>query len=63
MSDKMISWNKEMVKRLRKAYDTAVKDQKTEFIFDENQYLTTFAKYLLEYLEPKFGIARLTNPN
>lgn len=43
-------------KELRKAYDKAVKAKKPEFEFKGETYLTDFAKYLLQVLEPRYGI-------
>ena len=40
--------------RLQKAYQNAVVNSNDTFIFDGNELLTTYAKYLIEYLTPMF---------
>lgn len=37
--------------RLRKAYRKAIKEKQDKFVFEENEYLTRYAKYLLEWLD------------
>ena len=37
--------------KLQKKYDNAVKNKIDVFIYDGNEILTTYAKYLLEYLK------------
>lgn len=49
----MIHWTKPMRERLRKAHKKAIKDNKDSFIFENNEYVTRFAGYLLEYLDKK----------
>lgn len=51
---KMINFDKQKYEALRKAYDKAVADKKESFMFEGNEWVTTYAKYALEYLEPKF---------
>lgn len=41
-------------KRLQAAYDRAVEQNQAEFEFDNTTYLTSFAKYVLEYLAQTF---------
>jgi hypothetical protein len=36
---------------LRTAYDTAVEQNKESFTFDGREYLTAYAKYVLQYLD------------
>jgi hypothetical protein len=38
---------------LQAAYDKAVKEKKETFIFQGQEILTAYAKYLLEYLKSK----------
>lgn len=45
---------------LRKAYNKAVKEGKDQFKYNENDFVTGYAKYFLEYYEPKFGIINLS---
>lgn len=35
-------------------YQEACKKRKSSFIFEENEYLVGYAKYLIEYLNSKF---------
>lgn len=46
--------DKTSFKLLQKVYTAAVKKKKEHFIFQERVILTRYAKYLLEYLTPKF---------
>lgn len=48
---------------LRKAYNKAVKEGKDQFKFKDADFVTGYAKYFLEYYEPKFGIQQVTNLN
>lgn len=50
----MINFDQAKVKRLKKRYDKAVLDKEESFIFEDNEYLTTYAKYMLEYLDTLF---------
>jgi len=40
-------------RRLKVAYATAKKCDLVIFVFDGDEYITQFAKYLIEYLETK----------
>lgn len=40
---------------LRKAYNKAVEDKRDQFTFEGNEYLVSYAKYLLEFLDTKLG--------
>ena len=44
-------FTKQKVKKLRKEYDKAIKNKKEEFVFEGVLLLTSYSKYLLEYLE------------
>lgn len=44
----------EVYKRLKARYKQAVDAGETAFTFDGHELLTAYAKYLLEYLAPKF---------
>lgn len=46
-----ITFDKKKYRGLKKAYNNAVNDNQDSFTFDKNEYLTAYAKYLLEYLE------------
>ena len=39
------------INKLQKKYDDAVKNKIDVFIYDGNEILTSYAKYLLEYLK------------
>lgn len=40
-----------MLKRFKKAFKQAQVNQKEQFTFDGNEYLVSYAKYLIEYLD------------
>lgn len=40
--------------RLKKEYNTAVQNKIEIFTFDGEELLTDYAKYLLQWLQPKF---------
>jgi len=42
-------------KELKETYAAAVEDGETEFYFEGNLYVVSYAKYLIEYLEEKFS--------
>lgn len=42
--------------RFRKAYNQAVKENKDSFTFDGNEFVTNYAKYLLQYLDQEMGV-------
>ena len=54
---KMINFTPEMAKRLKAAYLEAKKTKqgRDTFVFDGNEYVLDYAKYLVEFLEMKFG--------
>lgn len=55
MSDtKRIDFDRAKTRRLRAAYNRAVEAGKEQFTFEGNELLTSYAKYLLEYLDLKF---------
>jgi len=43
--------------RLRRRYERAVREQAESFTFEGHELLTSYAKYLLEYLATQFGSA------
>ena len=47
--------------KLRLAYDRAVAKRAQQFTFEGNDYLTDYAKYLLEYIELKNEENRQSN--
>ena len=40
--------------RLKIEYDASIRNNKRIFYFEGHQLLTAYAKYLLDYLKPKF---------
>lgn len=54
MSDKKIMWTRPMLERFKVACNAALatkKGKKAIFIFDEREFLVSYALYLIEYLE------------
>lgn len=49
-----ITINKAYYDKLKKGYNTAVKEKQESFKVEEDEYQTYYAKYILEYLNPKF---------
>lgn len=49
--EKTILWTKPMLERFRKAYQKAVADQVDTFMFDGNEFVVGYAKYLIQYLD------------
>jgi len=49
----VLRFDKPMRERLRRAYEKAVNDNEAMFTFEDNEYVTNYAKYLLEYLDMK----------
>jgi len=49
-----INWTADMLKRLKAAHHKAVSSRADQFVFDGHDFDTRYAKYLIEYLEPKF---------
>lgn len=54
---KMINFTPEMGRRLKRTYEEAkrVKKGNETFVFDGNEYVLDYAKYLIEYLEMQWG--------
>jgi len=53
-----IEFDAAKVKRLRKEYDKAARNGDKSFTFEGNDYMTDYAKYMLQYLEEKFYISK-----
>jgi len=45
-----MEFNRETAKELLKAYREAVKENKESFMFHGHELLTSYAKYMIEYL-------------
>ena len=50
----VLSVSEDSYKKLKKAYEKAVKDGDGSFIFQHREILTAYAKYLLEYLNDTY---------
>lgn len=53
--DNMVAFRPETRDALRVAYNQAVKDGKELFVFQGDEYLVAYAKYLLEFLDNEFA--------
>ena len=49
-----MQWTKEMYVELKRQYENAVSNGSEQFEFQGVELLTTFAKYLLEFLDKEF---------
>lgn len=49
-----LSVDKSTFSRLNNEYQNAVQNSKDIFIFEGNELLTSYAKYLIEYFTPMF---------
>lgn len=49
---KEITFDKELLEEFKIAYNKALKESNDMFDFYDNLFLTPYAKYLIEYLEP-----------
>jgi hypothetical protein len=50
----MINWDRPKLERFKKAYEKAIVDgarPNDTFVFDGNEFVVQYAKYLIEYLE------------
>jgi len=54
---KTVSWTAEKRDKFKAAWKTADDAEKESFTFDENEYLVTYGRYLIEYLDNVFGEA------
>lgn len=41
--------------KLRRAYNNAVRQGKEQFVFEGQDILVAYAKYLIQYLEMRYG--------
>lgn len=49
----LVEWDAAKLKRFERVYQTAVKQNADSFWFERNEYLVSYAKYLIEYLKLK----------
>jgi hypothetical protein len=54
MAKEMVEFDREKTERLREAYIAAVESDAEQFTFDGHEFLTRYAKYMLEFLDAKF---------
>jgi hypothetical protein len=48
---KTVSFSQDDLIQFKKLYEQAIRDEKEIIIFKGDEYLTSYAKYLIEYLE------------
>lgn len=53
--NQLIKFDRKKYKKLQMAYNRAVAAEKDQFKFDDNDYVTRYAKYLLEYLDDRLA--------
>ena len=51
-----IAISKKFVEGLIKAYDKAKREGAAEFTYNGHEFMTSYAKYFIEYYAPKFNI-------
>jgi len=51
----MVGWGRQKLKEFKRHYSKAVGDSAAIFTYNDNQFYTTYAKYLIEYLESRLG--------
>jgi len=51
----MIEFTEEKLNEFKLEYEKAVKADKNIFKFDDEEYVTLYAKYVIEYLTDKFN--------
>ena len=49
-----LEWTIKQFLAFKKAYSVALNQDYDSFFFEDNEFLTSYAKYLIEYLEPQF---------
>jgi hypothetical protein len=50
------TFDKAKYRKLKQLYNKAVAQERESFLFEEQEILVSYAKYLIEYLKPKFKI-------
>lgn len=51
---KMVEWTPKMLAQLKREYSEAAADKQETFMFNGNELVTGYAKYLIEYLDGEF---------
>jgi dihydrofolate reductase len=49
-----VSFSQEDFKNFKTEYNSAIENEKQMFVFGGNEFLTSYAKYVIEYLKTKF---------
>jgi hypothetical protein len=49
-----VNFDYAMLQRFKRAFKKATKESKEVFIFEGNEFVIGYAKYLIEYLEEQF---------
>lgn len=60
---KMINFDRQKLRELKTLYNKAVKENKESFMYNGDEYLTSYAKYVIEYLETRFNETKRINLN
>ena len=50
---KMVNFDKSKLKRLKRIYQSAITQKQEVFYLDGDEYLVSYAKHLIEYLEKR----------
>ena len=59
MADRpIINYTPELLAKLKRQYRHAVEVGQDQFVFEGHDILVAYAKYLIEYLDGRFGKAR-----
>jgi len=48
---KTLTWTLDSLNEFKIKFNTAVENKEESFIFKENEFLTAYAEYLIEFLE------------
>lgn len=56
-----IQFTENTYEAFKKAYNKAVEEGKHDFFFNGHQFLTSYAKYLIEYYNKTYGLYSRTN--
>jgi hypothetical protein len=48
-----ITWTPELFNKFKRHYNNAARNQAVSFNFEGQEFLVSYAKYLIEFLEPK----------
>ena len=54
MKNELIEFTAQKYKSLKREFDKAVENNKDQFQFEGKTWVTNYAKYALQYLQPKF---------